>query len=221
MLHAATNSPAALSTIAKALYPEGSWFRRHTQIWRPYICPYHLLVAQIPRGATVLDIGCGAGLLLGLLASAGKLRLGRGFDASKIGIRTAQEMKARLGAAGDAIEFEHRDVAEPWPSGHFDVVSLIDVMHHVPPAFHREVIALACERVDKGGLLLYKDMARRPWWLAVANRAHDLLFARQWINYVALDDVRAWAVECGLREERFAAIRQLWYGHEMCCFRRK
>lgn len=212
--------PRELSGEAAELYREGSWFRRHIQVWRPHICPYHLLIDSVPAEATVLDVGCGSGLLLGLLAARGRLRSGYGFDANAEAIRMARAMKARLGRAGDLLMFEHRNVADPWPAGEFDVVGLVDVLHHVSPDNQQHVIRLACARVRRGGMLLFKDMVCRPWWQAWGNRLHDLVLAQQWIHYVPIERVREWASDCGLREEKSLRSRQLWYGHELSTFRR-
>jgi 2-polyprenyl-3-methyl-5-hydroxy-6-metoxy-1,4-benzoquinol methylase len=178
------------------------------------------LIDAVPPRATVLDVGCGSGLLLGLLAAQGKIRGGYGFDANAEAIRLAVAMKDRLGHAGTVLTFEHRNVADPWPTDEFDVVGLIDVMHHVPQARQEALIRLACARVRRGGVLLYKDMVRTPWWQAWANRLHDLVLARQWIHYVPIERVKDWVSASGFREERYVHTRQLWYGHELCLFRR-
>src|SRR6266576_3469231 len=74
-------------------------------------------------------------------------------------------------------------------------VSMIDVMHHVPPSFQKEFLLTACRHVRPSGLLIYKDMCRRPRWRAAANRLHDLVLARQWINYLPISQVELWAGE--------------------------
>ena len=115
------------------------------------------------------------------------------------------------------MEFERVDATAAWPCGEeqFDVVSIIDVMHHVPVAAQRSVIETASRRVKPGGMLLYKDMCRRPLWRAWANRLHDLVVARQWINYAAVQDVERWASEAGMRVVERERINRLWYGHEL------
>jgi hypothetical protein len=50
------------------------------QALRPLICPFDELLDLVPIGARMLDAGCGAGLFLGLLADAGRLGEGYGFD---------------------------------------------------------------------------------------------------------------------------------------------
>jgi len=165
----------------------------------------------------VLDVGCGAGLFLGLLASCGRGIRGVGFDVSPGAIATAKQMAERFNGQ---LQFHRLDVDEPWPRETFDVVSIIDVTHHVPPARQRRMIATAASHVAPGGVLLYKDMCRRPRWRAAANRLHDLLLARQWIHYLPVESVEHWAAEEGLGLEHEERIDMLWYGHELRVFRR-
>lgn len=187
------------------------------QRYRPYICPFGRLLDETPRNARVLDVGCGGGLFLGLLASEGALRQGVGFDVSGKAIALAQGMATSSGAP---ISFERIDAGDDWPDGPFDVVSLIDVMHHVPTKARRSVVEQAARRLRPEGLFLYKDMCDTPRWRASANRLHDLVLARQWITYCPVEDVVRWATASGLMLEDAETINMLWYGHELRVFRK-
>ena len=99
-------------------------------------------------------------------------------------------------------------------------VCLVDVMHHVPPSAWKSVLRLAFEKIQPGGVLVYKDMCRAPAWRAWANRAHDLLLARQWIRYVPVAQVEVWCKELGLLLEHRADTARWCYGHELRVFRK-
>lgn len=193
--------------------------------YRPYICPFEWLLQAVPKDARVLDVGCGIGLLGALLVETGVTMRVTGFDSNGPAVRVADGAAKGLRARhpGAAIDFLHLGVEAPWPSGPFDAVCVVDVMHHVPPVSRRSVIELAMERLAPGGVLIYKDMVRRPLWRATANRLHDLMLARQWIRYEPVENVEAWAESHGggrneiVRRERCS---RWWYGHELRVFRR-
>lgn len=208
-----------IAEIARQLYCDGPLLARSLQHWRPFVCPYHVLVEHVPAGARVLDVGCGAGLLLGTLAATRRIAGGFGFDSSADAIALAESMTARL-PVGHGLAFRCLDATTPWPEGDFDLISLVDVMHHVPPDAQRGVFAQAAAKVAPGGSLLYKDMAERPIWRATANRLHDLVVAREWIHYAALDKVLAWGADEGLRVKARLDVDMLWYRHELVLFER-
>jgi 2-polyprenyl-3-methyl-5-hydroxy-6-metoxy-1,4-benzoquinol methylase len=209
---------ACAARLARDIYRDAKPDIKYKQGLRPYICPFHLLVDYIPNGASVLDAGCGAGLFILLMAKLGRIRSAVGFDSDYVAIRAAQNAAAKL-MDRTPIHFEQISADDRWPKGRFDVVSIIDVMHHVHPEKQAELIASAAEHLNDGGLLVYKDMAKRPVWRAAANRLHDLVSVHEWIHYAALDDVIDWAKDAGLNLEHRLGINVLWYGHECCLFR--
>lgn len=212
-------TPANLSSLAASCYRHAPLLARLMMTYRPYIVPFGLLMAVVPNNARVLDIGCGAGLFLALLARTRGLASGTGVDASGAAVAAARAMAESIGAEAH-LEFVRSNDVTGWPGGTFDVVSLIDVMHHVASANRQGFFAAAAARVAPGGLLLYKDMVSRPLWRAAANRFHDLVLARQWIRYVPYDAAAAWAGQAGLPEEWHVLVNRLWYGHELAVFRR-
>jgi len=212
-------SPGALSGRARGLYAEGPWLSRTLQGYRPLICPFGELIEAVPEGASVLDVGCGGGLFLGLLAESGRISKGHGFDASAPAIALASHMRDRH-PAKEVLTFERRSAQGDWPEGEYDVVSLIDVIHHVPRDSQAATLARAAEKVRPGGILLYKDVSRRPHWMAWASRLHDLVIARQWIHIPDFSRVAAAIHEQGFEQTTFAHINMFWYGHELAVFRR-
>jgi SAM-dependent methyltransferase len=208
--------------MARTIYADGPAVQRGMMGLRPYICPLHRLIDEVPVGASILDVGCGYGLFLGLLAATGRRPRGVGFDVSAGAIPTARKMAVRLREAEVAADlwFERVGVDDPWPAGPFDVVSLIDVMHHVPPPRQEGLFQAAYDAVRPCGLLLYKDIGPRPFWRAWANRLHDLLVARQWVHLLPDAVVLRWGRARGLELLSRERINALWYGHDLLVFRR-
>lgn len=210
-----------LKAAARRLYAEASGATRTIQSLRPYICPFTRLLEFIPPGAHVLDIGCGAGLLLALAADSRDLGASVGFDSSGKAIAVAELAAKRLAAEGKPTpHFVRLDVRDPWPAGTFDVVAMIDVLHHVPVVAQESAIRQAVAAVPPGGTFLYKDIAPRPRWRAFMNRLHDLVMVREWVHYVFAETVIGWATAGGLTLRVREWIPTLWYGHDLLVFDR-
>ena len=211
-----------LALLAQQLYVAGPYLMRKMMHYRIRICPFERLVPHVPPKAHVLDAGCGAGLFLALLAGAVPDVAGVGFDSSPSAIEAAARMaeQVKLLGLGADLRFIRLDVAEAWPAGLFDVVSLVDLLHHVPPAHQKGTIERATKKVKPGGVLLYKDMANHPAFHASMNRLHDLIIARQWIHYLPIHCVDDWTAEFGLVRAHAEAISRLWYRHELRIYRK-
>lgn len=210
----------AIPQWSRLLGREIGGFRGFLTRHRQRIAPFDAILGALDAGKKydVLDIGGGEGLLLWLFARSGHLNKGLCVDANPKNITLGARAFSRLKES--AIELRCTSSIEGWPEEQFDIVTMIDVMHHVPPALHRDFIAAACARVKEGGMLIYKDMADEPFGFATANRLHDLVLARDWINYAAIEDVCAIAGECGLILKRAEDTRILWYAHELRVFER-
>lgn len=199
-----------VSALLRRLYPSvrgpGGLLIR----WRPYIAPFERVLARIPPGSEVLDVGCGAGMLSTLAAATGLASRVHGFDTSEKAI--ARGNAATLPTAAGPVRLE-RLAADEWTDGAFDVVLCVDVLHHVPPPVQEAFIERVCHSVRPGGQVIFKDIAPRPRWKAFANRLHDLLLARQWVHYRRPDEVAGWLAANGLAVIESGRWDMLWYSH--------
>ncbi len=206
-------SPSQLSTMASEIYAtEPSLKFRLMQRYRPYICPFDQLFSQVPVASRVLDVGCGAGIFLLLLAKSGRIASGHGFDVSTAAIAAATNA-CREQNLTNMLSFTQRDVQEGLPAGDWNLISSLDVLHHVPAASQQAYFHSLCRATPTGGRLLIKDMVSRPKWRALANHTHDLLLAKQWVRHRSPEEAKQWAREAGMRVVHEAQANTLWYGH--------
>lgn len=203
-----------------ALYQEASLFSRLLIAARPIICPMIPLVNVVPAGSTILDIGCGNGLFLAWLTVNDKLVEGVGCDISHSALAGAQSMANNLHKIKGREILRFTYCHDTLPSGQYDVVSLIDVMHHIPQGSQCKLFLDASTHIRPGGIFVYKDMVMRPWWKAWGNRSHDFVLAQQWINYASIEDVKSWANEAGLILEHEQSYSKYFYGHELLVFKK-
>lgn len=180
--------PAALAYV---YYRDASPMFRLIARGRPYICPFEPIVQWVPPSSRILDIGCGCGLWLIALANINRIESGTGCDTNQGALKIARQAASRLATQNSSppLTFNHTPAISDWPTGQFDAVSLIDVMHHIPAETQSVFLAAAWQHVRPGGRLIYKDMASKPKLHALANRLHDLAMARQIISYLPLDAV--------------------------------
>lgn len=114
-------------------------------------------------GATLLDVGCGGGLLTEEFARMG-LRV-TGVDPAPESVATARTHAAEAG-----LDIDYRvgcGEALPFVDGTFDAVACCDVLEHVDePA---DVIAEMARVLKPGGLLLYDTVNRtlRSWFAVI------------------------------------------------------
>ena len=213
-------SAPRLAELSRRLYAGQHWRWRIVQPLRPYICPFGEVIDLVPPRSRVLDVGCGSGLFLLFLASFDKLERGVGFDIAQDAIDTAQTAAAHL-PHPERLEFSVRSVEEGIPVGDWSVVSAIDVIHHIPPAHQAGFIRDLCAATPPGARLVIKDMVATPWWRALANRAHDLLMAKQWVHHAGPETVQGWVTDPDFVCVHRSRTNMLWYGHWTLVFERR
>jgi SAM-dependent methyltransferase len=119
----------------------------------------------IPRGARVLDLGCGQGLLAALLVEAGRAAdQGRwpaswppapaGATVTGVDLLAADIARARAALDG-AAEFVLGDMRVP-PSQTYDIVVFLDTLHYIAPADQVALLGRASACLRAGGTLLLR-----------------------------------------------------------------
>lgn len=108
-------------------------------------------------GKTVLDVGCGGGILSEAMAQRGASVTG--IDMGEAPLAVARLHQLESGVAVDYHQITAEQLAEERP-GQFDVVTCLEMLEHVPdPAS----VIRACHRLVKpGGQVFFSTINRNP-----------------------------------------------------------
>ncbi|WP_033252579.1 class I SAM-dependent methyltransferase [Kitasatospora phosalacinea] len=133
---------------------------------------YHrLLLRQLPPGCrTALDVGCGTGRFARRLAARGIAV--DAVDPSAEAVAAARELTAAAGegeGAGEGPRFRQADVTQvELPRGHYDFVSCLASLHHVP----FDTVRTLRESLAPGGVLVvlgcHPEHSRTDWAWSLA-----------------------------------------------------
>jgi ubiquinone/menaquinone biosynthesis C-methylase UbiE len=112
------------------------------------------LVSQLRRGIDVLDIGCGSGRALCLLAAEFPKSRFVGYDLCPDALVAARDLAGQQGLKN--IRFEKRDVSQLGEKEKFDLVTAFDAIHDQakPDVVLREIVAA----LRPGGTFLMQDI---------------------------------------------------------------
>ena len=137
------------------------WWDEHSE-FKPMhrINPHRLAwidtLASLP-GKTVLDVGCGGGILAEAMAHKGARVTG--IDLAEKPLQIAQ-----VHAEGQPIDVNYRkSSAEDWVASHpehYDLITCMEMLEHVPDP--QAVIAACAAMVKPGGWVFFSTINRNP-----------------------------------------------------------
>lgn len=132
--------------------------RLHTRL-RAWSAPLDAVVAALPRDGSLLDVGCGHGLVANEVALRSSRARVLGVDLSETKIASAQ---ASVGARTN-VEFRVAPL-EDVPESGFDAVSLVDVLYLVPEGSWTSFLKNCREKLRPGGIFVLKEIGTGPRW---------------------------------------------------------
>ena len=159
-------------------------------------------------GKTVLDVGCGGGILAEAMARRGADVLG--IDLSIKPLRVAQ-----LHALESGIDYLHyREVAVETLAaelpGHFDAVTCMEMLEHVPdPA---SVVRACAALVKPGGWVFFSTLNRnaKSWLMAVVGAEYVLKLlprgTHEYQRFIRPSELGRWCRDSGLAAQGFKGL---------------
>jgi 2-polyprenyl-3-methyl-5-hydroxy-6-metoxy-1,4-benzoquinol methylase len=125
--------------------------------WR--LCPFEEIERYVPKEGTIIDIGCGYGLLANFLALKSSKREVTGIDLSVGRIRAAQKTTD----SRKRIQFKLMDALD-LQLGRYSTVIMSDFLHHLDCEAQEELLARCYQKLPSRGLLIIEEVDNRPLW---------------------------------------------------------
>jgi 2-polyprenyl-6-hydroxyphenyl methylase/3-demethylubiquinone-9 3-methyltransferase len=157
-------------------------------------------------GLSVLDVGCGGGLVAEPLA-----RMGAKVTAIDPSERNIAIAKGHAEPQGLAIDYRTQRVEDLVAEGRtFDIVACLEVVEHVPdPA---KFVAECASLVRPGGLAIFSTINRtfKAWALAIVGAEYVLGWlprgTHQWDRFIAPGELARHGEAAGLEAPHFEGI---------------
>ncbi|HET8552370.1 MAG TPA: bifunctional 2-polyprenyl-6-hydroxyphenol methylase/3-demethylubiquinol 3-O-methyltransferase UbiG [Gammaproteobacteria bacterium] len=150
-------------------------------------------------GKTVLDVGCGGGILAESMAA-------RGAHVTGIDLGDAPLAVAKLHRHESGVEVDYRKVSAEATAaempGHFDIVTCMEMLEHVPePA---SVVAACATLLKPGGMAFFSTINRTPKGFAFAIVGAEYLLrllprgTHEYAKFIRPSELDEWARAAGL-----------------------
>ncbi len=171
------------------------------------------------RGKTVLDVGCGGGILTEALAARGAQVTG--IDLGEAPLAVANLHLKESGVRVDYRRVSAEDLAQERPAA-FDIVTCLEMLEHVPdPA---STIAACATLVKPGGHIFFSTINRNPksWLFAIVGAEYVLnLLPRgthEYLKFIKPSELERWSRAAGLKLQELTGMhynpltKQYWLG---------
>jgi 2-polyprenyl-6-hydroxyphenyl methylase / 3-demethylubiquinone-9 3-methyltransferase len=158
-------------------------------------------------GKTVLDIGCGGGILTESMALAGADVVG--IDMSEAALNVAKLRQLEVKTNIDYQLTTAEDFADRYP-GHFDIVTCLEMLEHVPdPA---SIIRACATLVKPGGHVFFSTLNRtlKSYAFAILGAEYILkllpLHTHDFAKFIRPSELEEWARNANLTVKDMAGL---------------
>jgi ubiquinone/menaquinone biosynthesis C-methylase UbiE len=178
--------------------------------YRPYICPFSELLTYAQEKDIILDIGCGNGQFIYLLAEIVRPQRIIGVDISDKALSQAKEYLSIIDTPYSLLKYDGLNFPEIFKK--VSLIYLTDVLHHISYLDQKEFLSQIFCKMERGSRLIIKDINASSW-LVHANKLHDRILNGEKSNEISLAELLEYLRTVGFYVENFYRIRLLWYPH--------
>jgi 2-polyprenyl-6-hydroxyphenyl methylase/3-demethylubiquinone-9 3-methyltransferase len=151
------------------------------------------------RDASVLDVGCGGGILSEAMAMRGARVLGIDLSQAVLDVAELHALESKLEIQYRSVAAEDLAAAQP---GSFDLVTCMEMLEHVPdPAASLRALA---NLVKAGGDVIVSTLNRKPLAFAVAIIGAEYIArvlprgTHEYLKFIRPSELARWGREANL-----------------------
>jgi 2-polyprenyl-6-hydroxyphenyl methylase / 3-demethylubiquinone-9 3-methyltransferase len=158
-------------------------------------------------GRTVLDIGCGGGLMAEAMAARGAKVTG--IDLSEGALKVARLHLKESGRQVDYRNVSAETLAAEQP-GHFDVITCLEMLEHVPDP--GSVIRAIASMLKPGGQVVFSTLNRTVKGFALGILGAEYLLrlvpagTHEYAKFIRPSELDAWARDAGLEHRHSTGL---------------
>lgn len=176
---------------------------------RSLILPVNEIEKILPAKGRILDVGCGFGFtsLYFALKNSNRFVVGSEISAKRITLakRISKEVKNIAFKTSSLIEEKNEK---------FDAILAIDLLHHISHEQKKHFFKKASNNLSPNGLLIIKDIDKKPTFKYIWNYLHDSLmvkFAK--LYFYSSDQHKNLILKSGFRIIKYGKFKNLLYPH--------
>jgi 2-polyprenyl-6-hydroxyphenyl methylase/3-demethylubiquinone-9 3-methyltransferase len=156
---------------------------------------------------TVLDVGCGGGILCESMAQRGAVVTGIDMGDAPLGVANLHKLESEL-----SIDYR-KSTAEEFAMDHqqaFDVVTCLEMLEHVPDP--SAVVKACAEMVKPGGSVFFSTINRNPksFLFAIIGAEYVLNLlpkgTHEYAKFIRPAEMATWIREVGLELEQMTGL---------------
>jgi 2-polyprenyl-6-hydroxyphenyl methylase/3-demethylubiquinone-9 3-methyltransferase len=151
------------------------------------------------RGASVLDVGCGGGILSEAMANRGAQVLGIDLSQAVLDVAELHALESKVSIQYRSVAAEDLAAAQP---DSFDLVTCMEMLEHVPdPAASLRALA---NLVKMGGDVIVSTLNRKPLAFAVAIIGAEYIArvlprgTHEYLKFIRPSELARWGREANL-----------------------
>lgn len=197
------------------LYRENGFLIKIYILIKLKICPFLRVETFFPKKGKMVDLGCGNGLFSNILKLKSSAReiIGFDFDSKKIEIaKRTQKLRSK-------IEFQKGNIVEmDYPKA--DLFALIDVLYLIPFDYQEIILKKCCSSLDRGRILIIKEMDTQPSWKYKWNLIQETLAVKiigltlgEKFYFRSRDEYLKILTELGFKVNPIKIDQGYWYPH--------